>query len=47
MDNSTSSCRPFYIAAPSHTFVGDAGYLLGDRLVFLRLVLGISRRAMG
>lgn len=28
MDNSTSGCRPFYIAAPSYTFVGDAGYLL-------------------
>jgi hypothetical protein len=49
MDNSTSGCRPFYLAAPSYPFVEDAGYLIGDRLqvVFLRLVHGISRRAMG
>lgn len=45
--NSIPGRCPFYIAAPSHTFVGDARYLLGDRLVFLRLVHGISRRAMG
>jgi len=41
MDNSTSGCRPLYIVASSYTFVGDAGYLLGDRLVFLRVVHGI------
>jgi hypothetical protein len=44
MDISIPGCCPFYIAAPSHTFVGDAGCLLGGRLVFLRLVHGISRR---
>ena len=44
MDISTPGCCPFNIAARSHSFVGESGYFLGDRLVFLRLVHGISRQ---
>ena len=42
MDNSTSGCRPFYIAAPSYTFVQEMLTIFWEIVLFFSdLVHGI------